>query len=339
MLCVCGWLSMQFSFNLWEDYGPPNGNPVFDPAPVWIKNVHSNVGFDWYKVNPNYRPGNYLPWVREGVEYFLIVLAPFMFCVALLMLVSSYISSKEIHERSTYTVWSSVSETNVCCTMFLLILNYFLILFFLTLACFSALPVYYYRMVQERCWNLNGQEFDDGVRKTICLDLVQLGVARYLPTTDAGYGLLCGPGNNINGVKIYGDLDGYCENYINAYVVTILAFAGSPVIMMGLFNYLMVLSTNYSIITGRYVKKFIKMDARTVKVPTNGPPSAAPRALTEVTNSTILPSYTPGGPVFSQTNFGPAVTETLVQSDNQVRPAKHLRKRGEDELDNYYKRN
>merc|ERR1719220_746277 len=263
MICVGGWLSMQYSFNLWQDYGPPKGNPVFDPAPVWVKNVQSNVAWDWHKINEEFGPGNYMPWVREGLEYFLIVLAPFMFIVALLMLVSSYISAKEIHERSTYTVWKSVSETNVCCTMFLLILCYFLMVFFIVWTGFASLAVYYYRMVEERCWNLNGQGYDDGVRKNICLDLVQIGVARYVPVTNEGYGKLCGPGNNVNGIKIFGDLEGYCDNYVTAYVVTILAVAGGPITMFGLMNYLMVLSTNYSIITGKCVKKFVKMDART----------------------------------------------------------------------------
>lgn len=334
MICVCGWLVMEYSWNLWEDYGPPKGNPVFDPAPIWIKNVHSNVGFDWYKINPEYRPGNYLPWVKEGLEYFLIALAPFMFLIALLMIISSYISAKEIHERSTYTQWSSVSETNVCCTMFLLIICYILILFYLIWSCFAALAVYYYRMVDERCWNLNSQGFDAGVKKSICLDLVQLGVARFIPTTDQGYGKLCGPGNNIAGIKIYGDLERYCENYFTTYILTIVAFTGGPVVILGLLNYLMVLSTNYSIITGRYIKKFVKMDARTVDVPMSKI-NATPTPTVRLNNPSTVQSFVTSGNTVTRP---PAYTQTNLSGSQQIQPAKHLKGRRIDhEMKNYYR--
>lgn len=329
MVCVCGWLSMEYSFNLWEDYGPPKGNPVFDPAPIWIKNVHNNVGFDWKQVNPNYRPGNYLPWVREGLEYFLIVLGPLMFIVALIMLTTSCIAAKEIHERSTYTQWSSVSESNVCCTMFIMIFGYVLILFYLIWSCFAALAVYYYRIVYERCYNLNSQGFEPGIRKNICLDLVQLGVVRFIPVNNEGYGKLCGPGNNVNDIKVYGDLEGYCENYTTTYILTIVCFAGGPIVIIGLINYMMILSTNYTIMTGRYIKKFVKMDAKTINIPmknvnTNIPIPAA-RSNVGTLQSSILPPY--NGAMYSQTNLSKAPTTTTQK----------LKKRRTDELDNYYK--
>lgn len=297
LTCACGWLVMQNSFNLWEDYGPPKGNPVFDPEPIWIKNVHSNVGFDWVQVNPQYRPGNYLPWVREGLEYFIIAWAPFSFIMALLMLVVSYTGAREIHQRSTYTAWRNISETTVCCSMFLTVVSFIILMFYVIWSCFAGLALYYYRMVYERCWNLNDQGFDPGIQKNICLDLVQLGVVRYVPVVDQGYGLLCGPGNNVQDVKIYGDLEGYCDNYFPTYLLTIAAFTGGPVCIMGLAIFLMVLHSNYSIITGRYIKKFVKMDAKTIVEPNrNRTPSNM--------NSTQVTYAPPNN--FSQTNFSVA---------------------------------
>ena len=128
-------------------------------------------------------------------------------------------------------------------------------------ACWAVLGVYYYRMVEERCWDLTDRGFTAGTQKDICLDLVQLGAARYVPSVDQGYGKLCGPGNNVNGIKEFGDLEGYCDNYQQTYILMISVFAGAWIIALGLVNFLMILSTNYSIITRRYVKKFIKMDA------------------------------------------------------------------------------
>ena len=151
-------------------------------------------------------------------------------------------------------------------------------MFWIMFACFSVLGIYYYRMVQERCWDLSDRGFTEGTQKDICLDLVQLGAARYVPSIDQGYGKLCGKGNNVGDIKEYGDLEGYCENYKTTYILMCCVFAGCWFIALGLVNFLMILSTNYSIITRRYVKKFIKMDA----IPLDGSTAIGTRAQTMV---------------------------------------------------------
>ena len=81
--------------------------------------------------------------------------------------------------------------------------------------------------------------------------------------------------------------------------------------------------------TGRYIKKFVKMDAKTINIPmknvnTNIPIPAA-RSNVGTLQSSILPPY--NGAMYSQTNLSKAPTTTTQK----------LKKRRTDELDNYYK--
>jgi hypothetical protein len=111
---------MSQSMDLWKTFGPPVGNPDSDPPPSWIKFTTNNVGWRWDKINAAYWPGNYFPWVQEGFQYALIVIGPLMLILGLIMLVNSYRTNREINQRSTYSDWSSISSTGVCCTVFML---------------------------------------------------------------------------------------------------------------------------------------------------------------------------------------------------------------------------
>ena len=51
-------------------------------------------------------------------------------------------------------------------------------------------------MVQERCHDRYDRDFREGVFKSICVDLVQLGVVQYKNTNDPSYGLICGDGRS-----------------------------------------------------------------------------------------------------------------------------------------------
>ena len=61
---------------------------------------------------------------------------------------------------------------------------------------FNALGVYYYRIVQERCYDRYERTLDIGVSPYICIDLMQLGLVRMKNTNNQAYGKICGEGKN-----------------------------------------------------------------------------------------------------------------------------------------------
>ena len=63
--CVCGVIGMHMTTQLFEDYGPSEGNPATDPAPEWIKGL--GLYSEWRLVDPD-KPGNYYPMVTRRLE-------------------------------------------------------------------------------------------------------------------------------------------------------------------------------------------------------------------------------------------------------------------------------
>jgi len=353
LLVVCAWLVIEESDTLFREYGPPRGNPVFDDPPEWIKISGNNIGWNWEKVRGDEFPGNYYPQVQEGLEYTIIALAPFLFVLAILFLVTAFQANKDINKRSTYTAWSSVSEMGICCTMFLTVLSWFLLIAFVIWACFNTLGIYYYRMVAERCWDLNDRNFGDGVKKNICIDLVQIGLVRWRETDNKGYGKICGPGNNVGGIKEFGDLEGYCENYQMAYIYMILAFVGVMLVIIALLNYAMIFSTKYTILTRKYVKKYVKMDAIELDR-TTAPPTHAPTVMTNfqqpIPGSAIAPGVRAIPQQYSKPSpkprGSPMVMEQIRRKEQEIQsiaPASNIRKKkstwlnADEELANFYR--
>ena len=106
--------------------------------------------------------------------------------------------------------------------------------------------VYYYRIVQERCYDRFERTLDVGVYPSICVDLVQLGLVRLKNTRNPGFAKICGEGMTLHLTEkyrtlclgtmrdtSYGELEPYCENYKTPYAMMICALAGAGLIMIG----------------------------------------------------------------------------------------------------------
>lgn len=61
----------------------------------------------------------------------------------------------------------------------------------------DIIGVYYYRIVQERCYDRYERTFDIGVYPSICIDLMQLGLVRMKNTNNEAFGKICGEGKSF----------------------------------------------------------------------------------------------------------------------------------------------
>ncbi|CAK8696953.1 unnamed protein product [Clavelina lepadiformis] len=218
MFVGAGWAALDETLDLFAKYGPNSGNPATDPAPQYIYAPGSFSGE--FILRDDNDLGNRVPEVFQAIKYSFYAIIPFMLIFTIVVACDNRRSSRAVvsKQRSCKT-----SSSGICCTSGLIFCTYVLILAWVFWLAFTTLGVYYYRISMLRCSDLKYRAYPEGVWRSICIDLVQLGVIMFQNTNDNGFGKICGPGENTRG---YGKLDEYCENYFVVYQYMLVCFSG-----------------------------------------------------------------------------------------------------------------
>lgn len=322
---------------MFEDYGPSEGNPATDPAPEWIKGL--GLYSDWRLVDPD-KPGNYYPMVTKRLEYCMYAIAPLTVLMALIMLCDGY---KSVQDFQSTKRGCKSSSPGICCSIFLVGIAWFSVISWSLFVGFNALGVYYYRIVQERCYDRYERTFDIGVYPSICIDLMQLGLVRMKNTNNEAFGKICGEGQTR--LASYGQLEEYCQGYKTPYALMICALSGAGLIMIGFMQFGMTLAANYSLLQKKYSRPLGRYRAEKAQVKAAkdddqarllNPPSYAPSTRPPPKASTYMPtdnSYLQPNDLGASFG-GPSRNGDIMM--NQSRGAPIVR--SDASVDNYYKR-
>ncbi|XP_078494656.1 neuronal membrane glycoprotein M6-b [Ciona intestinalis] len=251
-----GWSALDGTMDLWARFGPLAGNPYNHPAPQYLYTGNALTP-QFISLNRD-DLGNRVPDVFQAIKYSFYGLIPFMFVFTIMLACDNRHSSRAMASKKRTCKSSS---SGICLTAALIGVTYILVLAWVFFLAFTTLGVYYYRISMLRCSDLQEREFSTGVLKSVCIDLVQLGVMMFKNTNDNGFGKLCGPGDNMQG---YGQLEGYCQNYYVVYQYMLVAFSGCLLNIIAMVNFIMILTINYNDLT------------RKRNAPTRPTPSAAP---------------------------------------------------------------
>ena len=135
----------------------------------------------------------------------MYAIAPLTILTGLIMLCDGY---KSVQDFQSTRRGCKSSSPGICCSIFLIGIAWFGVIGWCLFVGFNALGklklqmlfecpfegVYYYRIVQERCYDRFERTLDVGVYPTICVDLVQLGLVRLKNTRNPGFAKICGEG-------------------------------------------------------------------------------------------------------------------------------------------------
>jgi len=239
--------ALHGTIDLFQKFGPLEGNPATDKAPEYVYQpsgeAFANQNYMLRDVN---NLGNRVPQVFKSIEYAMYAIVPFMALISLLMVCDNHYTNRAMKRRSRKSL--KHKSSGICCTSFLLCIGYFLLIGWIFFLCFTTLGIYYYRMVMLRCYDLNERGYSEGVLESICVDLVQLGLIMFRDTTQEAFAKICGPGENM---RMYGKLDEYCRYYYPTFQAFLITFSGCFLNVLGLVNFLMMSSVNYHNITSR----------------------------------------------------------------------------------------
>ncbi|XP_078481529.1 uncharacterized protein LOC100184627 [Ciona intestinalis] len=239
MYIACGYMALEQTLALFKEYGPlkDRGNPALDPPPVYIYNAQTGI---YGPMNYNQR-GNLVPQVFAGIQYYLIALGVFMLINCTVFMVDSVRSKKAVKDRTYQGKRTGLSR--ISCTGWLASYSAFLALMWFVMACFGVIPLLEFRITMQRCWDLANPNWSPGTAQRICIDLVQYGLVFFKETQDTGYGLICGPSNNL----LYpdGNLEGFCANYYPVFTLYVVSFAGAAITMMSMILFALRHASNF----------------------------------------------------------------------------------------------
>lgn len=276
MFIGAGWAVLDETQDLFNKYGPKEGNPAIDAPPEYF--LVSGGGFAQnYELRNPEDLGNRVPEVFLGLQRSFIGIIPFMFIFSIAVVVDGANSTKEIHTKGK---GCKSSSAGICCGLVILAGSYLLLLFWVFFLCFVTLGVYYYRIVMLRCDDLNNRGFNEAVQKDICIDLVQSGFIMFRNTNDQYFGKICGPGDSSR--NTVGDLSGYCDAYEHAWQLMLVCFAGCLLNVIAMMHSLMITTANYNKLQRKYSRQQRhETTARTVSPATtrrSAPSTIAPPA-------------------------------------------------------------
>lgn len=247
LFCGCGMALMDETLQLYKRYGPDIGNPATDAAPEYLYLGETMEGR--YELRNKDDLGNLVPQVFESLKYSFYAIIPFMIFFSLILVIDGHKSTYELRHTESGCKSSSMG---VCCSVSLLFISYWVLLFWIFFLCFTTLVVYYYRITMLRCFDLDDRGYTTGTQKDICLDLVQFGLVMFRDTTDRYRGKICGPGDSSR--STVGDLRGYCDNYYTAYRFSLLTFSGCFIVILGMIHAVMILSANYNNLKQKFMQ-------------------------------------------------------------------------------------
>ncbi|XP_039262268.2 neuronal membrane glycoprotein M6-b-like isoform X1 [Styela clava] len=245
-----GWAVLDETQALYQRYGPTNGNPARDPPPEYflVGGGQSSLDNRYELRNPE-DLGNRVPEVFLGIKRSFCGIIAFMFVFSIIVVVDGSRSTHEIHSS---TRGCKSSSAGVCCSVSIIFLSYGLLLGWVFWLCFATLGVYYYRVVMLRCDDMEHRGFSEGVKKDICLDLVQFGIVMFKNTNDQDFGKICGPGDSSR--RTVGQLQDYCDNYSHAWQLMLVCFSGALLNIIAMMHSLMIVTGNYNNLQRRYMR-------------------------------------------------------------------------------------